>query len=148
MIWKLELGRTLHSNIHTKVAFLPRRQALQVALAFAHKLILLRLNEYKRGEVRLAPNECVLKNENLPPIYTRVWSVWHWEIRKPLWTASTWRHATASQKWGQEQAVGVQPHAGCVTPGFLKNKTRLIICVPRKSTHMSEWKSIRNNVII
>jgi hypothetical protein len=25
-----------------------------------------------------------------------------------------------------------------VTPGFLKNKTRLIICVPRKSTHMSE----------
>jgi hypothetical protein len=26
----------------------------------------------------------------------------------------------------------------CVTPGFLKNKTRLIICVPRKSTHMSE----------
>jgi hypothetical protein len=35
-----------------------------------------------------------------------------------------------------------------VTPGFLKNKIRLIICVPRKSTHMSEWKSIRNNVII
>jgi hypothetical protein len=35
-----------------------------------------------------------------------------------------------------------------VTPGFLKNKTRLIICAPRKSTHMSEWKSIRNNVII
>jgi hypothetical protein len=25
-----------------------------------------------------------------------------------------------------------------VTPGFLKNKTRLIICVPRKSTHMPE----------
>jgi hypothetical protein len=25
-----------------------------------------------------------------------------------------------------------------VTPGFLKNKTRLIIYVPRKSTHMSE----------
>jgi hypothetical protein len=25
-----------------------------------------------------------------------------------------------------------------VTPGFLKNKTRLIICVPRKSTHMLE----------
>jgi hypothetical protein len=25
-----------------------------------------------------------------------------------------------------------------VTPGFLKNKTRLIICVPRKSTHISE----------
>jgi hypothetical protein len=25
-----------------------------------------------------------------------------------------------------------------VTHGFLKNKTRLIICVPRKSTHMSE----------
>jgi hypothetical protein len=25
-----------------------------------------------------------------------------------------------------------------VTPGFPKNKTRLIICVPRKSTHMSE----------
>jgi hypothetical protein len=25
-----------------------------------------------------------------------------------------------------------------VTPGFLENKTRLIICVPRKSTHMSE----------
>jgi hypothetical protein len=35
-----------------------------------------------------------------------------------------------------------------VTPGFLKNKTRLIICVPRKSTHTSEWKNIRNNVII
>jgi hypothetical protein len=25
-----------------------------------------------------------------------------------------------------------------VTPGFPKNKTRLIICVPRKSTRMSE----------
>jgi hypothetical protein len=25
-----------------------------------------------------------------------------------------------------------------VTPDFLKNKTRLIICVPRKSTHMLE----------
>jgi hypothetical protein len=25
-----------------------------------------------------------------------------------------------------------------MTPGFLKNKTRLIICVPRKSTHMPE----------
>jgi hypothetical protein len=25
-----------------------------------------------------------------------------------------------------------------VTPGFLKNKARLIICVPRKSTHMPE----------
>jgi hypothetical protein len=35
-----------------------------------------------------------------------------------------------------------------VTSGFLKNKTRLIICAPRKSTHMSEWKSIRKNVII
>jgi hypothetical protein len=35
-----------------------------------------------------------------------------------------------------------------VTPGFLKNKTRLIICVPRKSTHMPEWKRIKNNVII
>jgi hypothetical protein len=26
----------------------------------------------------------------------------------------------------------------CVTPDFAKNKTRLIICVPRKSTHMLE----------
>jgi hypothetical protein len=34
-----------------------------------------------------------------------------------------------------------------VTPGFLKNKTRLIICVPRKSTHMSEWKSIKTMFI-
>jgi hypothetical protein len=25
-----------------------------------------------------------------------------------------------------------------VTPSFLKNKTRLIICVPRKSTHISK----------
>jgi hypothetical protein len=34
-----------------------------------------------------------------------------------------------------------------VTPGFLKNKTRLIICVSRKSTHMSEWKSIKTMFI-
>jgi hypothetical protein len=128
MIWKLELGRTLHSNIHTKVAFLPRRQALQIALAFAHKLILLRLNEYKRGEVCLAPNECVLKNEHLPPIYTRVWSVWRLKIRKPPWTASAWWHATASEKWGQEEAVGVQPHVGCARTlvGLPRDRLRLV----------------------
>jgi hypothetical protein len=31
-----------------------------------------------------------------------------------------------------------KPSRWHVTPGFLKNKTRLIICVPRKSTHMPE----------
>jgi hypothetical protein len=35
-----------------------------------------------------------------------------------------------------DDVVEVRTHS--VTPGFLKNKTRLIICVPRKSTHMPE----------
>jgi hypothetical protein len=34
--------------------------------------------------------------------------------------------------------AAVVPLSDNVTPGFLKNKTRLIICVPRKSTHMPE----------
>jgi hypothetical protein len=42
---------------------------------------------------------------------------------------------------GQQQLAAVVLHLVAketVTPGFLKNKIRLIISVPRKSTHMSE----------
>jgi hypothetical protein len=35
-----------------------------------------------------------------------------------------------------------------VTPGFIKNKTRLIICVPRKSTHMSELKKVSETMLL
>jgi hypothetical protein len=35
-------------------------------------------------------------------------------------------------------ALAYKREGPVVTPGFLKNKTRLIICVPRKSTHMPE----------
>jgi hypothetical protein len=38
--------------------------------------------------------------------------------------------------WADEDIGSFE--GGVVTPGFLKNKTRLIICVPRKSTHMPE----------
>jgi len=48
-----------------------------------------------------------------PLLILVAWLVQCWKNRKHPGTAIAWRHATAVERWGREEAAGVWPHPGC-----------------------------------
>ena len=55
---------------------------------------------------------CVLRMSSSPLLILVAWSVQRQKNRKHLGTTIAWRHATALERWGREEATGVRPHPG------------------------------------
>ena len=98
------------------LSFLSRSQALLYSSCKLTRL-LLKLKENTSRDVRcVAPNDVCVENELHPFFYTTTWLVWHRKIRKPPWTTSAWRHATAIGDWACPRYLGCGRTQGAATP--------------------------------